>query len=94
MPVNSNFSTAQEKKTLRDWRTENLLVTSWLLKSMVIVDIYMCAGSAQAIWQKLERRFGQKEQPYKNISTPNRTTSSKKTTNPNNHRVAQLHRKK
>jgi gag-polypeptide of LTR copia-type len=62
IPVNPNFPTAQEKKALKEWRTEDLLVTSWLLNSMepAIADICMCAGSAQAIWEKIEKRFGQK----------------------------------
>jgi gag-polypeptide of LTR copia-type len=62
IPVNPNFPTAQEKKALKEWRTEDLVVTSWLLNSMepAIADIYMCAGSAQAIWEKVEKRFGQK----------------------------------
>jgi hypothetical protein len=59
-PVNSNFLTAQEKKALKEWRTDDLLVTSWLLNNMepTIADICMCAGSAQGIWQKVKRRFG------------------------------------
>jgi hypothetical protein len=61
-PVNPNFPTAQEKKVLKERRTEYLVVTSWSLNSMdpTIADICMCVGSACAIWQKLERRFGQK----------------------------------
>jgi gag-polypeptide of LTR copia-type len=62
IPVNPNFPIAQEKKALKEWRTKDLLVTTWLLNSMepAIADIYMCAGSAQAIWEKIEKRFGQK----------------------------------
>jgi hypothetical protein len=49
--VNHNFSTAQEKNALKEWRTDGLLVTSWLLNSMEpgIADICMRAGSAQDI---------------------------------------------
>jgi gag-polypeptide of LTR copia-type len=51
-PVNSNFPTAQEKKTLKEWRTDDLLVTSRLLNSIepAIADNCMCARSAQGIW--------------------------------------------
>jgi gag-polypeptide of LTR copia-type len=46
--VNPNFPTIQERKILKEWRTDDLLVTSWLLNSMepAIADICMCAGSA------------------------------------------------
>jgi hypothetical protein len=49
--VNPNFPSAQEKKALKEWRTNDLLVTSWLLNSMepAIADICMCARSAQGI---------------------------------------------
>jgi gag-polypeptide of LTR copia-type len=54
LPVNPNFPTTQEKKALKEWRADDLLVTNWLLNSMepAIVDICMCAGSAQAVWEK------------------------------------------
>jgi gag-polypeptide of LTR copia-type len=58
----SQFPNCTRKKALKEWRTKDLLVTSWLLNSMepAIADICICAGSAQAIWEKIEKRFGQK----------------------------------
>jgi hypothetical protein len=63
LPINPNSPTTQEKKALKEWRADDLLVTNWLLNSMepAIADICMCAGSAQAVWEKLEKRYVQKK---------------------------------
>jgi hypothetical protein len=42
---------------------------------------------------KIKEEIWPKEQPCKNLSTPNKATSGKKATEPNNHRLAKLHRK-
>jgi hypothetical protein len=57
VPVNPNFFMIQEKKTLKEWITDDLPVRNWLLNSteLAITDIYMCAGADWAIWEKLEK---------------------------------------
>jgi hypothetical protein len=61
---NQQIRTSQlhKKKALKEWRVDDFLVTNWLLNSMepTIADLCMCAGSARAVWQKLEKRYGQK----------------------------------
>jgi gag-polypeptide of LTR copia-type len=63
VPAAAGGPTAEEKVAIREWRKRDNQVVGWLLATMEshIAKIMTYQGTAQAMWEKAEKMYGEKK---------------------------------